>query len=565
MITNLYRNNNIKNPKNTKSLHHQLTLKIHSIIPLNIFQTWHSLELPEKMRENVELLKRQNPEFKHYLYDDNMCREFIKDNFKDDVLYSFDKLKPGAYKADLWRYCVLYINGGIYLDIKYRCVNGFKLIELTDKEYFVKDRVLSNIDCGMYNALMVCLPYNTKLLKTICNIVENVKNIFYDCNISDYRISSLTVTGPILLGNVFDSNDNYTYELKFSTCGRFIETSRGHVLQIYKEYHDDKKTNNKEYYTISYRKRSIYNFLNLKPVKIINLTSKITKFIGNQNVSFYTSNSCIVKQPDADNYIINIRWVNYSLEQNGSPIIKYSKNISLNSYCYLDNSFNRITDDTFSEDLNELNKKYKCYGIEDIRIFNYLDKFYYIGSAFNEKTDTISITSDIINFNNDNNYKLDKRFISTSFNDRYRIEKNWSFVKYNNAKCFVYQWHPLIICEIDASGDILNIVTRKYIKDDFFKKVKGSSSGVPFNNEIWFVLHINQDTNYQHFFAVFDNDMNLLRYSEPFKLDNSRVEYCIGLIIEENRTILSFTSLDTKLYIGIYDNKYINSIRWNII
>ena len=109
------------------------------IIPLNLFQTWHTLDLPPKMKENVELLKRQNPEFTHYLYDDKMCRDFIREHFHEDILWAFDKLKPGAYKADLWRYCVLYIHGGIYLDIKFKCINNFKLIELTDQEYWVKD------------------------------------------------------------------------------------------------------------------------------------------------------------------------------------------------------------------------------------------------------------------------------------------------------------------------------------------------------------------------------------------------------------------------------------------
>ena len=70
------------------------------------------------MKENAEILQEQNPEFKYYLYDDDMCKEFIKDNFDDEILYTFNKLKPGAYKADLWRYCILYIKGGIYLDIK---------------------------------------------------------------------------------------------------------------------------------------------------------------------------------------------------------------------------------------------------------------------------------------------------------------------------------------------------------------------------------------------------------------------------------------------------------------
>ena len=100
------------------------------IIPLNLFQTWHTLDLPINMRNAVDTLKMQNPEFTHYLYDDNMSREFIKNNFNDDVLYAYDKLKPGAYKADLWRYCVLYIYGGIYLDIKFAPLNGFKFINI---------------------------------------------------------------------------------------------------------------------------------------------------------------------------------------------------------------------------------------------------------------------------------------------------------------------------------------------------------------------------------------------------------------------------------------------------
>ena len=91
-------------------------------IPLNIFQTYHTLDLPPRMRKSVNKLIKNNPEFTHYLYDDDDCRKFIKNNFPSNVVNAFDKLIPGAYKADLWRYCVLYIHGGIYLDIKYCCV-----------------------------------------------------------------------------------------------------------------------------------------------------------------------------------------------------------------------------------------------------------------------------------------------------------------------------------------------------------------------------------------------------------------------------------------------------------
>ena len=31
-----------------------------------------------------------------------------------ETLWCFDRLIPGAFKADLWRYCVMYITGGIF-------------------------------------------------------------------------------------------------------------------------------------------------------------------------------------------------------------------------------------------------------------------------------------------------------------------------------------------------------------------------------------------------------------------------------------------------------------------
>jgi len=168
--------------------------KYNSIIPKNIFQTWCTKELPLKMKENMELLKQQNPEFRHFLFDDDDCREFIQDNFSSDVLHAFDSLIPGAYKADLWRYCVLYIYGGIYLDIKFHCINGFKLIALTEEENFSRDRP----EGCLYNGLIAVLPKNEILLKCIYQIISNVKNKYYGER-------DLFITGPGLLGSYFTS------------------------------------------------------------------------------------------------------------------------------------------------------------------------------------------------------------------------------------------------------------------------------------------------------------------------------------------------------------------------
>ena len=114
------------------------------VIPKKIFQTWHSSDLPPKMRENTMKLQKNHPDFEYYLFDDESCRKFIEMNFDSEVVGAFDQLVPGAYKADLWRYCVLYTHGGIYLDIKFHTTPTVNLREFLDKEYFVRD--LPNYD-----------------------------------------------------------------------------------------------------------------------------------------------------------------------------------------------------------------------------------------------------------------------------------------------------------------------------------------------------------------------------------------------------------------------------------
>ena len=80
------------------------------MIPRQIFQTWHNKnELPPQVKSNIEKMKELNPEFDHYLFDDDDCLQFIQQHFTQDVVNAFQSLVPGAYKADLWRYCVLYI------------------------------------------------------------------------------------------------------------------------------------------------------------------------------------------------------------------------------------------------------------------------------------------------------------------------------------------------------------------------------------------------------------------------------------------------------------------------
>jgi mannosyltransferase OCH1-like enzyme len=240
---------NIKKEKALEFIKQESVIPL-SVIPLKIYQTWYTKELPELLQQNITLLKEQNPEFTFYLFDDNDCREFIQKYFDDDVINAFDKLIPGAYKADLFRYCILYIYGGIYLDIKYYGINGFKFITLTEKEYLVQDLPISGN--GIYNALMICKAGNKLLWKAIQNIVENVSTLFYGT-------STLEPTGPLLLKNIIDNNKEKEKE-EIALIHREIYIRDGNSYDYKTEYYIY-NSNNIPILTFSNKYRELQNEL----------------------------------------------------------------------------------------------------------------------------------------------------------------------------------------------------------------------------------------------------------------------------------------------------------------
>ena len=548
--------------------------KINSIIPLNLFQTWSTLELPVKMRENVELLKKQNPEFTHYLYDDAMCRKFIEDNFHEDVVYAFDKLKPGAFKADLWRYCVLYIKGGIYLDIKFHCINGFKLLTLTDKEYWVKDLPYHGNN-GIYQAFMVCLPRNNILKNCIDNIVNYCKYSIYN---SDLLNTALDWTGPGLVANNFKINTITKLLLKWNGTNIFMNNKP--IIDIYKEYRSEQAQSTR-HYSILVNMREVYNYPLLQAKQTIDFTNKITKIINNKQIEMFSSTPTIVEY-DKDSYLVNLRWINYDYYDEGIRKTIPKQWISMNSRFILDKNFVIKSNETFLREKFENEKNIIEIGLEDIRIFKFFNKYYYIATQFCNSRRQVNVSSSEYKMNNLNLYSLNRNIILPNNYDTDKInipEKNWSFFEYNNDLCVVYKWFPLQIGKINYNTNKMNIIEIKYNVPDCFIDMRGTSTGYIINNEIWFVLHkgitntnykktINNNNskiyyNYQHCFAVFDLNMNLLRFSEMFKLGNCKIEFCIGLIIKEEEMILSYSLQDTQSKVSVYTMETINnSIRW---
>ena len=205
---------------------------INGIIPLNIFQYWHSDELPKSIEYCTNNIKKNNPEFNYQLFNENSARNFIRDNFSSETLNCFDSIIPSAIKCDLFRYCILYKLGGIYIDVKYYCINNFKFIYLTDSEYFCKD--IDSSGGGVYNAFIICNSNNDKLMSCINTVIKNVNNKYYGNN-------SLEPTGPLMMKKIFSNDEinNFKLNLNLINGYTYISFKKSPILFFHKKYRNE--------------------------------------------------------------------------------------------------------------------------------------------------------------------------------------------------------------------------------------------------------------------------------------------------------------------------------------
>ena len=60
--------------------------------------------------------QKLNPDYEIKLFDDELCKEFLLNEYSQLHLDIFNFLQDGPIKSDFWRLCVLYKYGGVYSD-----------------------------------------------------------------------------------------------------------------------------------------------------------------------------------------------------------------------------------------------------------------------------------------------------------------------------------------------------------------------------------------------------------------------------------------------------------------
>ena len=113
-------------------------MKDFKIIPKNIFQLYHDKSLvPHSISEYIKDL---NKNYNYNFLDFDQALQAIKlgfeNNFFEKIKDALEKLPRYCHQSDLLRYCLLYLHGGIYLDVDLKPMTSFESMTPKDINFF---------------------------------------------------------------------------------------------------------------------------------------------------------------------------------------------------------------------------------------------------------------------------------------------------------------------------------------------------------------------------------------------------------------------------------------------
>ena len=145
------------------------------------------------LEKNIRSIRRVYPKAAYQLVDGRAARVFLAAHFEPAVLSCYEHIVPMAYRADLLRYCLLYVHGGLYSDLSHYHLRPIRVPERAEMLLF-RD-ISHHPDHAVSNGLMYSKPGSAVMFEAIQRILAHAKARFYGD-------TPLDPTGPYLLGRV---------------------------------------------------------------------------------------------------------------------------------------------------------------------------------------------------------------------------------------------------------------------------------------------------------------------------------------------------------------------------
>jgi mannosyltransferase OCH1-like enzyme len=170
-------------------------------IPRVIMQTGYLIKDNIRAMNTTRSFLFANPGYRYVFFENAECLAFMRKHFPENV-EDYLRLRPGAFRADLFRYCFLFIHGGCYFDHKLICRMSIdnvlrdndELVLCGDWDYIYDPDSLGDL----YNAVIMVRPQHPLMRNAIDQCIFNIRHRLY-------LDGAFSITGPTLLKRCYAS------------------------------------------------------------------------------------------------------------------------------------------------------------------------------------------------------------------------------------------------------------------------------------------------------------------------------------------------------------------------
>jgi hypothetical protein len=293
------------------------------------------------------------------------------------------------------------------------------------------------------------------------------------------------------------------------------------------------------------------------------IISKKCKYNYPEIPEYKCSSACYIEYKGQ--HILNTRYVNYFLYDNGSYHIHSPDHRTLNSMNFLsilDDDFNPTGYEKMLEtyelpDCLHLAKRFISRGVEDIRLYEYDGRVKFVATTI--QYSPLGQNRIVVG-----EYSVEDRHIHSVElieppNPDVWCEKNWIPIsipstnildtRYSepNEEYFIYGWSPFQIGKLVEDKSVrpefkykLEIVfKREYPNIPFLDMLRGSTSFIPYGEDrLVGVAHFSEEyipRHYYHMMIQLDRKtMSIVEWSSPFYFQNIGIEFCIGFTVQND-------------------------------
>lgn len=154
---------------------------------------------PYAGERNLQNIAAANPEYRINRHTDVSGAEYIREHCGAEAYAAYNCLLPGAYRADLFRYCAVYAEGGVYIDEDLIPLKPLdQLYSPCAEASLGHDWPQTKSGAQKQIKLLSAKPHTSLFKCALDTVKHNIKNRMYS--------HILNITGPFVMTDCYDKH-----------------------------------------------------------------------------------------------------------------------------------------------------------------------------------------------------------------------------------------------------------------------------------------------------------------------------------------------------------------------